>query len=575
MLERFACFAEMFPDLGFRSKSLDKIINLRIGMAPGRYATMAIFLSIAISLSVSLSISLLGFGFAGLFFSDFDSNPLFSIFSLFGFCFLIFAVVFAFFLLLPRIEMKRRIAAMESEMPFFLRSTGMLLEMKIPFQQALSIASEDAGYERADLNMKDSGKWGCKSGDCDHSGRGNRSCIGKEIAFILVQEKEGISLAKSFSSFSSSTDSLIIKRAVSQLLNSYAIGSPGSELRRMGDDMLARESHRIKEHSARMAMFGLLFMISSAIAPTFFLVYAILGRTALNTDITDSQIALGMLVVFPLASILILLVSKAMVPESAFRERGGFDARMIVPGILFVSGFVLFPEMQVPLIVAGVAASILLVYSSYSGERRLEDIENHLPDALFAISSLPASIKPERLFALIKEGNHGALSEEAQKTQRQLAMNVPLDKALGDLSGRNGSVMLDRACAMLNHMIRTNCLDRMSALAEDMVVASQMRRERSQMMAMQKYTLLFGAILIPLIFRMTIGLLSGMQGLLGGDSGDDMIAFALVIIPPYLVIYALIASSAIADAEGKRSVAAMYFALMSTLSLATFWFINL
>lgn len=551
MIEKYAGFAEIFPDLGVRSKALDKITFLRLGLEPGRYATMAILLSTAISFL--FSIPLLVFGFALPFFSEGSE-----LFLVLGFSLISFAIIFAFFLLLPGIEMKRRTAAMESEMPFFLRSVGMLLEMRIPFQQALSIASEDADGFRN--NAKE------------------RGYIGKEIAFILAQEKEGISLAKSFSSFSSSTDSLTIKRAVSQLLNSYAIGSPGSELRRMGDDMLARESHRIKEHSARMAMFGLLFMISSAIAPTFFLVYAVLGRTALNSDIGENQIALGMLVVFPLASILILLVSKAMMPESSFRERGGFDARMLVPGILFVSGFVLFPEMQIVLMVAGIAASVFLVYSSYDGERRIEDIDRHLPDALFAISSLPASIKPERLFALIKEGNHGALSEEAQKTQRQLAMNVALDKALADLAERNHSAMLDRACTMLNQMIRTNCLDRISALAEDMVVASQMRRERGQMMAMQKYTLLFGTILIPLIFRMTIGLLSGMQGILGGDTGDDgqaTIAFALAVIPPYLIIYALIASSAISDAEGKRSVAAMYFALMSISSLATFWFINL
>ncbi len=556
MIEKFAGFAEMFPDFGVKSKSLDKIAFLRIGLTPERYATMAVFVSVMIALT---SASVL---FVFSIISDFNSDSLFLIIAC---AFISFAVVFAFFLLLPGIELKRRTAAMESEMPFFLRSVGMLFEMKIPFQQALAIAGEDAGYER----------FGGDGSNRRGRIRENGGYIGKEIAFVLAQEKEGISLAKSFSSFSSSTDSLTIKRAVSQLLNSYAIGSPGSELRRMGDDMLARESHKIKEHSARMAMFGLLFMISSAIAPTFFLVYAVLGKTALNSDIGENQITLGMLVVFPLASILILLVGKAMMPESSFRERGGFDSKMMVPGILFVSGFVLFPEMQIVLMVAGIAASVFLVYSSYSDEHRKEDIERHLPDALFAISSLPASIKPERIFALIKEGNHGALSEEAQKTQRQLAMNVGLDKALADLAERNHSAMLDRACVMLNHMIRTNCLDRIGALAEDMVVASQMRRERGQMMAMQKYTLLFGAILIPLIFRMTIGLLSGMQGILGGDDSQATIAFALSIIPPYLVIYALIASSAIADGEGKKSIAAVYFALMSASSLATFWFINL
>jgi hypothetical protein len=116
-------------------------------------------------------------------------------------------------------------------------------------------------------------------------------------------------------------------------------------------------------------------------------------------------------------------------------------------------------------------------------------------------------------------------------------------------------------------------------------------RERGQMFAMQKYTLMFGAVLIPLIMKMTIGLLGGIGTALGsgdganvafgvgGQSGGSemagMVAFSLSIVPPYLVIYSIIASAAISDAEGRRSSCAMYFIGLCAASMLIFHFINL
>jgi len=599
MIERLAGLCRRFPQIEITGGSFSKLKGLGLWIDPKRYAAMAISFSIASAMIVILAL-LIGWIMGGSEIGGTDIAPgIASSIALGGaYSILAFSLVFASFLALPGIELGKRTATMECELPFFLRTTGMLLETGLPFERALEIAASEEGE------------------------------LQREIRGRVDEAKEGMGLARALSGFSASTDSLPIKRAVSQILSTYSIGSSGAELCRMGDELLAEERHRLKEHSAKSALFGLLFMISSAVAPTFFLVYAILGRSALKSDIGEMQITIAMLVVFPLSSALILLISKSMAPGSALKERGGADIRLMGPCIIFMVGFMVDPAFRPILLGCGVMMAGYLLYSSYRTEKRIEEIEKHLPDALFSIGSLPKSTKAERIFAIIGEGGFGALSEEALKTKRQLSMNVSLQKALDDLWERNDSAMLKRACRMIDHMIRANALERISALAEDMIGAIQIRRERGQMMAMQKYTLVFGALLIPLILKMTIGLLGevgdvfSMDGIGtisgdkfggsnggerdgggigssergdrsggGGESGDGMsgsvdgggssdsvaetIAFASGIIPPYLVIYSLIASLAIADAEGRRSAAAGYFLAMAVAGLAAFAFINL
>jgi hypothetical protein len=174
----------------------------------------------------------------------------------------------------------------------------------------------------------------------------------------------------------------------------------------------------------------------------------------------------------------------------------------------------------------------------------------------------------------LERGEFGELSKEAAKSRRQLAMNLKTDTVLDDLWQRNRSPMLRRACLMMKQMVHTNSLHRMGMLAEDMIRHFQTMRERSQTFALQKYTLMFGALLVPLIMNTALGLLDGMGGVLDDPSVAEAVSFSASVVPPYLVIYAMIASSAIADAEGRRSLAALYFLGMAGLSLVTFYFIS-
>lgn len=523
-----------FPPLALAWGGQKSLAIAAPGVEGGRYLSFSLFLSLTLS-AVALFALALAHVQAAL--------PV---------ALLSFASLSAFFLALPSMEQRRRTAELEAAMPFFLRSLGMLLGMGIPFQRALALACEGEG------------------------------ALEKEVRHVLRQTDMGMGLAKAMSALAMAHDSLAVKRAVSQLLSAYEIGCSGAELIRLGDELLSLEQHRMKEHSARCAMFGLLFMMTSAILPVFFLVYAVAGRFALSQQVEPGALALAMLVVFPLISALILLVSRALMPRSAFSGSKGLDAGLVAPGAIFVlgsllpvSGFGGLPHLAEATMAAGAIAAAYLAYAGYGKEKALEEIDRHLPDALFSVSGMPRNAGPERVFEIIERGGHGALSVEAGKSRRQLAMNVKADAVLQDLWARNPSPMLRRACLMMKQMMATNSLDRMNVLADDMIRAFQAKRERSQMLALQKYTLLAGGLLVPLILRMTLGLLESIGSLLGSDGSRELLSCAASVIPPYLVIYATLASAAIADSEGRKSAAAMYFLAIAAAALAVFYFITL
>jgi pilus assembly protein TadC len=527
----------------------------------GRYATLSLLLSLAAGLAVYGICSMLGMDGGG---EDGSGMPL----VLYAATALSMPCCMAFLLFLPDMDMRKRISEMESSMPFFLRSLGMLLDMGIPFQRAMELS-------------------------CDGDG-----ALAMEIRHVLHEVESGMGFQRALVSFAMTFDSPAIKRTVSQMLSAYEIGGSGDDVRKIGDELLALEQHRLKDYSARSSMFGLLFIMTSAVAPTFFLVYAIAGRFAATQALEPAQIAIALLVIFPLVSVLLLMLSKATMSRSAFARGGGLDARMLAPGAVLVLGFWFFPEYLAAAMALAILTAAWLAAGTYNAEHRLEELERNLPDALFSVSGMPKATRAERIFEMMENGGYGALSLEAGKSRAQVAMNVRLDSVLDDLWQRNPSPMLKRTCMMMKQMMDTNSIHRLDMLAEDMTKAFQTVRERSQMFAMQKYTLIFGAVLIPLIMKMTMGLLGSIGGLLedggmdagfgglggfGTDSGTgdgtgsiaEIVRFALSIVPPYLVIYAIIASAAIADAEGKRSSAAWYFIALCAASLLIFHFINL
>ncbi|MBD3210481.1 hypothetical protein GF318_03820 [Candidatus Micrarchaeota archaeon] len=518
---RLAEIAGLFPEVPVQSRGSSTMESL--GINPKKYLCMGIVLSLLAFIVVLTACLLAGLEhFLGI--------------SLLG-----LAASLALLLALPEAEARKRAAAVESEMPFFLRSAGMLMEMGIPFEKAVHQAAEGP--------MK------------------------RETEKIARSAGNGMSMQNALSSFASSLDSLAVKRAVSQLVSAYEIGSSGREMQKIGNELLDLEKHRFRQYASKSALLGLVFIISSAVLPTFFLVYAVIGRYVFGAALGEPEIALGLLAVFPAMSAMILAVSKAIVPASSLSAKTALKPYIALPGILLIAG-TLVEWLQVPAMLLAFLVSGHFLYRDYAKEKKAEEIEAVLPDALFSVSGLPKSTPPERLFRVIENGGFGKLSVEAGASRRQLENNVKLETALDDLWQRNQSPLLRRAALMIKQMFRTNSLDRLSMLAEDIIGCFQMQRERSQVFSMQKYTLVFGALLVPVIMKTALSLLESMGSLIDEASVAGAVEFSYSVVPSYLIIYAMISSVAIADAEGKGSSAAIYFLLLAVAGLAAFHFIS-
>jgi hypothetical protein len=107
----------------------------------------------------------------------------------------------------------------------------------------------------------------------------------------------------------------------------------------------------------------------------------------------------------------------------------------------------------------------------------------------------------------------------------------------------------------------------LALIAEDILSALEMRRERESLLSMQKYTLIFGALLIPFIIGSTLALSSEIATLNGAPSPAGIGSTAI----SYLAIYAFLSAAFISYSEGRPSSFMKYFALLSLASMALFY----
>jgi Flp pilus assembly protein TadB len=523
---------EAFPEIEMESSSLKSLNKIFPEANEHKYLGACIILSVLLGLLSLFSFLLIGI--------DIESSAIYS--------FAFFAVIFAFLFFLPSFELGRRTRLVEAEMPFALRTIGMLRNMNIQFIKCLSMAAEE------------------------------ESEIATELRMIVSDVSSGVTLERAFSKFAAIFSSYPIKRAISQIISAYELGSSGTEMRRIGDELLAVQQHQLRESASRSAIFGMLFIMASAILPTFFLVYALLGDFGIGTSMSQEMTALALLLIFPAICVLLLLVSKASVPYSPLASKTNvIDIKVLVPALAIAASF-LISDTLVRIAAFAVCGIVLFwfIYASYKREKRTEEIEQFLPDALFSVSALPKSAKMERIFELIEHGGYGALSEEAAKANRQLNMNVKPDIVLDDLWKRNESPALKKVCIMLKHAYNTNSLDQLHFIAEDLLKNFEIRRERASLMSMQKYTILFGGVIIPLILKIALSLIGSLsQFLPSPEAAADALAYVVSLIPAYLVIYAIISSFYIADIEGRKSRAAIYFLILAVVSILVFNFVSI
>lgn len=513
--KKILAYSHFFPDFGLRSASVEKYLH----EAQGRYLSFSFIISFFSALIITMF--LLG-----------GNILLFPV---------LFPILFFFFLKMPESEEKQRINILEAEMPLVLRSFGMLLDMNVPFVRALKVAAK---YGEA----------------------------GEEFAKIVGEIEKGASVPKALAKFAENINSAVVKKSVIQLISAYEHGSHGKEVSQIADDLISLQRYRTRDFISKSSFFGLLFVIFAAVIPTFFLVFASTGKFALDIEITKEQFLLVFLILFPVINAVILFVSYTQMPPSVFRSAGKKSSALIFVFLACVLALVMFIEIglieKFCALVLVILISLFLFRKEYESEVRTEKIEDTLPNALLAVSGLPKSYTIEKIFERMSDAKD-IIGEESGKTLRQLRAKITPENALIDLWKQSHSFMLRRMGElMLNaHTSGANISEKMHEMAEDLLKFSELKRERENALAMQKYTLILGAFIVPLILSASLSLITKISLSLWEKTNNEVLQIAPNTISAYIIIYAALSALYISHSEERNSSMVSYFAILSIVGL--------
>ncbi len=189
---------------------------------------------------------------------------------------------------LPILREKRRLEKAEAELPFVLLGISVELRLQRPFEKIL----ENAGHSDFRFAAFE---------------------FQKTVNEILAR---GSSVSEALLHFSERLSSSEAKRAVIQLVHAYEQGTKnrGLEVKRIANELLARQRIEAKAFSGKLALFSLVFIAVSAIAPALFQSFVLVGSTFLSLDWTPAQVLLITAIGFPLLDLLVLLLIRFKTP---------------------------------------------------------------------------------------------------------------------------------------------------------------------------------------------------------------------------------------------------------------------
>ena len=433
---------------------------------------------------------------------------------------------------------RRKTAEMEAELPLALRTVGMLLELRVPFHTALEYAAEGV------------------------------SPLSKELKRAVSEIKKGAGVPSVLSELGNRVDSIPIKRALSQISATYEKGKGGKAILRVADDLLKMQVHAMRMASSRQAVFSLLFIVLTAVLPAFLLIFASLGEFSPLPPLSEPALIILFLVLLPALSAAVLIASLAFVPRGILQPKSrGKGALIALSVCILFAVFQLLSLPALPVLLVLFGGMVLFAYPKYKEDRRREQLEEQLPEAVFSASGQEiGGLGP--LFSSMRH-SPPPLKDEVEISLKQVKANVKQGDVLEDFWARNKSELLRRFSMFLNQALHAGhaVSEYISLIAADMLSIFELRRQRKEVLAMQRYTLLFGALIVPFILGSSLNLSADITAHF--DSAGPSILET--IIPPYLAFYAFLSALFISQTEGKDSALYIYFPVLALVSTSIFY----
>lgn len=546
-------FHEIYRDI---KKDLEiSLYKADINLSADEYIHYSFYLSVFISMLFSLF---------------FAQDPAFDLFSLLV---IFIALLIAVFLLLkniPKSIAKSRAAEIESDLPIAIRSIGIQLNMKVPFESALESV--------ANSNYK------CSS----------------EFKKVIKMIDGGATIPDSLRQMAERVDSQLVKKLIVQLIHVYLEGQDGTELKHGADELIHSQRFKFKEFSAKLSFLSLMFIAVAAIAPTMYLAYVVVSSLYFGTQTSPSDIWFIFIFIFPLIDLILILYIKMSTPyvltnlsEPLFSKREqimlneelknfgiNLEFKKFITSIFLLSIFL--AALTVYFVsIYGLLFLLLpiLIYFIFlwSIDRRSNEIEHYLPDALLYAATLEYGIPMEKIIENISNAGYHSLSREFKKAERQINVGINLTHALLNMKDRNNSLLLDRVISLLIQCYKTgkDVHQAIKETADDIFELNMLRKEQASSLSLQKYTILLGGcIFVPLILSVILNVVSGIQPLNEDPTTlllkNELIKTASDAIQIYLVLYVLLSSIFVAMQEGRLRTFIGYFILFLPVVLILF-----
>ena len=197
---------------------------------------------------------------------------------------LIMIILFVIQIYWPILKQKRHAKQVEAGLPLFL--SKLILELKV---------GKDLVHAIKNI---------CKS----------EIKIEKEYLRVIKDFENGASISEALKKMNLRINSLNVKRANSSLNNIYLHGSSSETLKRLTDDLLLRQKIESKEFSGKMVVYALVFIAVSAIMPSMFASFILIGSYFMKISFTQIQILLIIVILFPVLDIFILFMIHSKTP---------------------------------------------------------------------------------------------------------------------------------------------------------------------------------------------------------------------------------------------------------------------
>jgi len=431
-------------------------------------------------------------------------------------------------------EKKIDVKELESEIPFGLKRIGILIDAGVNFYEALRIISEEEG------------------------------CFPEFIREIISKTNNGLSFDEAMRSEYRKYKSDIVLKTITKLIIVNKTGERGEKIRRIANEMVFRQEHEIKKYASKTAVFGLLFVVLSIIIPTSITIFYFIGNMAIGINITGLQYQIILLVLLPFINLLLLFIMRMSQPKTTHltkdnRELWFLGGMLVLSIITLLIGYI---GIVIMLIVGTV-----FIYSEYKKDKNIENLESEIPEFLIHLSSMEGQ-SIEKIVMEIANSKYKIITQEFRKTLNQIKSKMTIEKVFYDLKKRNKSKLFDEVVVLIEYVFESGEFKLFSEMAQDVYRYFEIKREKMNLMSMQKYTLILGSVLLPIILNITTKMSNSMQEIFNGGGNMEIIYST---IPIYLIIYGIMAGHHITEIEEYKSKGMIYTLAMIMVGLVLYF----